>query len=82
MASPVLRIIFGDVSDSRKMHLDSGITATLSELHMLVKTFFDLKEHFRLQYVDEDFNVYMNLTSRRQTAVFTLAKELPALGLL
>ncbi|KAL4006538.1 RNA-binding protein 26 [Sarotherodon galilaeus] len=63
MASPVLRIIFGDVSDSRKMHLDSGIPATLSELHMLVKTFFDLKEDFRLQYMDEDFNAFMNLTS-------------------
>lgn len=62
-ASPVLRIIFGDVSDSRKMHLDSGIPATLSELHMLVKTFFDLKEDFRLQYMDEDFNAFMNLTS-------------------
>lgn len=97
MGSPVLRIIFGDVSDSRKMHLDSGIPATLSELHMLVKTFFDLKEDFRLRYMDEDFNAFI-LTSMSDVKdkgtlkviykpkptldhMFTLAKEL-SLGLL
>lgn len=63
MASPVLRIICRGVSDPRKMHLDSGIPSTLSELHMVVKIFFNLKENFRLQYMDEDFNAFMNLTS-------------------
>jgi len=34
-----------------------------SELHTLVKTFFELKEDFRLQYMGADFNAFMNLTS-------------------
>ncbi|KAF6730425.1 hypothetical protein FQA47_011825 [Oryzias melastigma] len=64
MASPVvLRVIFGDESDSRKMSVASGIPATLSELHASIKTFFDLKEDFRLQYMDADFNAFINLTS-------------------
>ncbi|XP_077090383.1 uncharacterized protein LOC143741778 [Siphateles boraxobius] len=64
MASPaVLRIIFGDVSDSRKLHLPYGIPASLEELHVLIKTFFQLKEDFRMQYMDSDFNEFINLTS-------------------
>lgn len=64
MAGPaVLRIIFGDQSDSRKLPLDSGIPATVEELHTFMKTFFQLKEDFRLQYMDADFNEFMNLTS-------------------
>ena len=59
----VLRIIFGDESDSRKLSLDSGIPARVEEVHTLVKTVFQLKEDFRLQYMDADFNRFMNLTS-------------------
>lgn len=64
MASPaVLRIIFGDASDSRKLHLPYGIPASVEELHVLIKTFFQLKEDFRIQYMDSDFNEFINLTS-------------------
>ncbi|KAL3045323.1 hypothetical protein OYC64_013567 [Pagothenia borchgrevinki] len=59
----VLRIIFADQSDSRKLTLDSGIPATVEELHTFVKTSLQLKEDFRLQYMDVDFNEFMNLTS-------------------
>lgn len=61
MAGPaVLWIIFGDESDSRTLPLDSGIP--VEELHTLIKTFFQLKEDFRLQYMDADFNEFMSLT--------------------
>ena len=64
MADPVvLRIIFGDASDLRKLHLASGIPETVDELHQLVKTCFQLHEDFRLQYMDSDFKEFMNLTS-------------------
>lgn len=64
MANPVvLRVIFGDASDSRKLHLVSGIPETVDEVHHLVKTCFQLHEDFRLQYMDSDFNEFMNLTS-------------------
>lgn len=65
MADPaVLRVIFNDDgSDSRKLHLHSGIPETVQELHYLVKTTFELHEDFRLQYMDSDFNEFMNLTS-------------------
>ncbi|XP_051996479.1 uncharacterized protein LOC127653727 [Xyrauchen texanus] len=64
MANPaVLRIIFGDASDSRKLHLPYGIPASVEELHVLIKTFFQLKEDFRIQFMDSDFNEFMNLTS-------------------
>lgn len=64
MAQPaVLRIIFGDESDSRKLHLVSGIPATTDDLHTIVKTSFQIKEDFRLQYMDTDFSDFMNLTS-------------------
>ncbi|XP_061907038.1 uncharacterized protein LOC133652371 isoform X1 [Entelurus aequoreus] len=64
MGSPaVLRIIFGDESDSRKLTLDSGIPSAVEDLYLLVKTFFQLKEDFRLQYMDADFNEFINLTS-------------------
>ncbi|KAJ4921389.1 hypothetical protein JOQ06_025971 [Pogonophryne albipinna] len=59
----LLRIIFADQSDSRKLTLDSGIPATVEELHTFVKTSLQLKEDFRLQYMDVDFNEFMNLTS-------------------
>ncbi|KAI4825536.1 hypothetical protein KUCAC02_021216, partial [Chaenocephalus aceratus] len=59
----LLRIIFADQSDSRKLTLDSGIPATVGELHTFVKTSLQLKEDFRLQYMDVDFNEFMNLTS-------------------
>lgn len=63
MADPaVLRVIFGDASDSRKLHLVSGIPETVEELHASIKTFFQLKEDFRLQYMDADFKEFMNLT--------------------
>ena len=63
MANPaVLRVIFGDGFDSRKLHLVSGIP-TVDELHHLVKICFQLREDFRLQYMDSDFNEFMNLTS-------------------
>lgn len=45
------------------LHLVSGIPETVEELHTLVKTCFQLKEDFRLQYMDRDFNEFMNLTS-------------------
>lgn len=61
MAAPaVLRIIFGDESDSRKMPLVSGIPATVEEQHTMM-TFFQFKKDFRLQYMDADFNAFMNL---------------------
>ncbi|XP_061908168.1 uncharacterized protein LOC133653153 isoform X1 [Entelurus aequoreus] len=64
MGSPaVLRIIFGDESDSRKLTLDSGIPSAVEDLYLLVKTFFQHKEDFRLQYMDADFNEFVNLTS-------------------
>lgn len=64
MADPVvLRIIFGDGTDSRKLHLVSGIPETVAELHHLVKTCFQLHEDFRMQYMDSDFKEFMNLTS-------------------
>lgn len=64
MANPaVLRVIFGDASDSRKLHLVSGIPETVDELHHLVRTCFQLHEDFRLQYMDSDFNEFMNVTS-------------------
>ncbi|KAF3843775.1 hypothetical protein F7725_002624 [Dissostichus mawsoni] len=57
MAGPaVLRIIFGDQSDS------------VEELHTFIKTFFQLEEDFRLQYIDADFNEFMNLTSVSEIA--------------
>lgn len=59
----VLRIIFEDESDSRKLTLNSGIPATVEELHALVKTCFQVNEDFRLQYMDADFKEFMNLTS-------------------
>lgn len=50
MANPaVLRVIFGDTSDSRKLHLVSGIPETVDKLHQFVKTCFQLHEDFRLQ---------------------------------
>ena len=64
MADPVvLRIIFGDGTDSRKLHTVSGIPETVAELHNLVKTCFQLHEDFRMQYMDSDFKEFMNLTS-------------------
>lgn len=65
MSNPaVLRVIFNDDgSDSRKLHLHSGIPETVEELRYLVKTAFELHEDFRLQYMDSDFNEFMNLTS-------------------
>ena len=64
MADPVvLRIIFGDGTDSRKLHPVSGIPETVAELHNLVKTCFQLHEDFRMQYMDSDFKEFMNLTS-------------------
>ena len=64
MANPtVLRVIFGDGSDSRKLHLVSGIPETVDKLHNLIKTCFQLHEDFRLQYIDSDFNEFMNLAS-------------------
>lgn len=59
----ILRIIFGDESDSRKLTLPSGIPATVEDLHTSIKTFFELTEDFRLQYLDPDFKEFMNLTS-------------------
>nr|XP_046263321.1 uncharacterized protein LOC124068860 isoform X2 [Scatophagus argus]XP_046263322.1 uncharacterized protein LOC124068860 isoform X2 [Scatophagus argus]XP_046269583.1 uncharacterized protein LOC124072313 isoform X3 [Scatophagus argus]XP_046269585.1 uncharacterized protein LOC124072313 isoform X3 [Scatophagus argus] len=59
----VLRVIFGDESDSRKLHLVSGIPETVDELHKMIKTCFQLNEDFRLQYMDADFSEFMNLTS-------------------
>lgn len=64
MAQPaVLRIIFGDESDSRKLNLAPGIPATMDDLHTIIKTSFQIKEDFRLQYMDTDFSEFMNLTS-------------------
>lgn len=64
MAGPaVLWVIFGDGSDSRKLHLVSGIPETVDQLHLLVKTCFQLHEDFCLQYMDSDFNEFRNLTS-------------------
>lgn len=65
MAGPAvaLQIIFGDETDSRKLPLMSGIPAIVEELHALIKTLFQLKEEFRLQYMDVDFKEFMNLTS-------------------
>ena len=62
-APAVLRIIFADESDSRKLPLVTGIPSTVVELHATIKTFFQLKEEFRLQYMDTDFNAFMNLSS-------------------
>ncbi|KAL6457318.1 hypothetical protein MHYP_G00342810 [Metynnis hypsauchen] len=64
MSNPaVLRVIFGDGSDSRKLHMVSGIPKTVDEVHDLVKASFRLHQEFRLQYMDSDFNEFMNLTS-------------------
>lgn len=64
MANPVvLRILFGDESDSRKLTLASGIPATVEELQTTIQTVFQVKDDFRLQYMDIDFNDFMNLTS-------------------
>lgn len=41
----------------------SGIPETVDELHDLVKASFQLHQNFRLQYMDSDFNEFMNLTS-------------------
>lgn len=58
-----VRIIFVDETDSRKLSLMSGIPGTVEELHSLIKTCFQVKEDFRLQYFDTDFKEFMNLTS-------------------
>ena len=62
-APAVLRIIFADESDSRKLPLVTGIPSTVEEPHATIKTFFQLKDEFRLQYMDTDFNAFMNLSS-------------------
>lgn len=84
MAGPAvaLRIIFGDETDSRKLPLMSGIPVTV-ELHVLIKTFFQLKEEFRLQYMDADFKEFMNLTSVSEIEHKSTLKVicLPALSL-
>ncbi|XP_051800534.1 uncharacterized protein LOC127532604 [Acanthochromis polyacanthus] len=59
----VLRIIFEEESDSRKLPLESGFPATVSELHAIIKTFFQLPDDFRLQDMDPMFNEFMNLDS-------------------
>lgn len=60
----VLRVLFGEESDSRKLNLVPGIPAMVDDLHAIIKTSFQIKEDFRLQYMDTDFNnEFMNLTS-------------------
>lgn len=64
MTNPVvLRILFGDESDSRKLTLASGIPTTVEDLQTKIKTAFEVTDDFRLQYMDADFNQFMNLTS-------------------
>ncbi|CAL9689387.1 unnamed protein product [Knipowitschia caucasica] len=62
MAS-VLRVLFGDESDSRNLTLVSGIPETVEDLHATIEDTFKIKDNFRMQYFDEDFEAFMNLTA-------------------
>ncbi|KAK7944893.1 hypothetical protein WMY93_000621 [Mugilogobius chulae] len=59
----ILRIVFRDETDSRKLRLDCGIPDSVEDLQEIIKRKFEVEENFRLQYFDNDFEAYMNLTS-------------------
>ncbi|CAL9707782.1 unnamed protein product [Knipowitschia caucasica] len=59
MASPaVLRVLFGDESDSRKMTLLST-----EELYGIIQKDFQVQRPFRIQYMDTDLDAFINLDS-------------------
>ncbi|XP_051783905.1 uncharacterized protein LOC114652536 isoform X2 [Erpetoichthys calabaricus] len=56
-----LRVIFG-IDDARKMILPNGISDSVDALIKEVQFAFQLIEDIRLQYKDNDFNEFLNLT--------------------
>ena len=57
-----LRVLLGD-NDSVKLILPSGIPEHLEDLELAIKRQCGVEEDFRLQYMDVEFNEYLNLTS-------------------
>lgn len=63
MTAPVkLRIILGE-NNSEKLILPSGIPESVDDLKLEIKRQCAVAEDFRLQYMDVDFNEFVNLTS-------------------
>lgn len=63
MTAPAkLRIILGD-DNSAKLTLPSGIPESVDELKVEIKRQCAVAEDFRLQYMDVDFDEFINLTS-------------------
>lgn len=57
-----LRVIVDD-NDFRRLDLSAGIPDSFANLHDTVRQAFGIERHFRLQYMDADFNEFMNLSS-------------------
>lgn len=57
-----LRIILGE-NNSEKLILPSGIPESVDELKLEIKRQCAVTEDFRLQYMDVEFNEFLNLTS-------------------
>ncbi|CAL8258678.1 unnamed protein product [Arctogadus glacialis] len=63
MTTPVkLRIIMGE-NNSEKLTLPSGIPESVEDLKLEIKRQCAVAEDFRLQYMDVDFDEFINLTS-------------------
>lgn len=57
-----LRIILGE-NNSEKLILPSGIPESVDNLILEIKRQCAVTEDFRLQYMDVEFNEFLNLTS-------------------
>lgn len=63
LASPDVLMGMNQTSEKCPWSLEDQQQHQSCTLHTLVKTFFELKEDFHLQYMDADVNAFMNLTS-------------------
>lgn len=59
----VVRVVFGDESDSRRLVPKSGFPETVEEMCTIIKTYFKLSDDFHLQFMDPLFKEFMNLES-------------------
>lgn len=63
-ARVTFRVLFGSEDDARKLVIESGMPRTVEDLALKIRTFFQVTEHFRLQYKDKDMDdQFMNLLS-------------------
>lgn len=63
MTSPVILWIILGENNAQKVTLHYGVPCSLEELIEEIKAQCDLMEEIRLQFMDPDFNEFINLTS-------------------